>query len=511
MGVFLLEFSDAVTEEYNLKRIPTRIYIYNKKKSDALMIGVSVEGMTEIPYVKYQIRETDLRIKTMNLTTPTRLDLTEGVYVIKLVSGLHENFVGELLSEDFTENKDGTYTYQCQDMSREFQSKFDAVLPGYSIYRILQTLISNNQLKITDKVTSEVKEGWKSVFAGLRPIGYYQGSLWGNTTSLNMMEQTPKLIIRNKSFIEAIRSICFANGFVDVYFDSAGRLQIEPISLKDWQNTGLFLTSNEASKRQFKFDTTNAITGAVIQSYDKTQPGTWYTGEEVTGLNLGAFFGKLNDTSSSPVDNVIVESVKNTTSTSKTTSNTASKTSTTNNKTTNPFNNKAKKILVSADGGSSSFKNSMVKLLKKDGWTVTDLGVGPGTHSTSYNKLSKNYAVNLTIYNGCDPETIKEPVTGWLKGKHEKYGVTLVQMFDTASWTNPAGMKPYRYGNFNGYTCHKAWDDNYSGKSDAQAKINDLLKWYKKYRKQVSYCCGPTANEAYTQFKAGGYLKYKGL
>ena len=35
------------------------------------------------------------------------------------------------------------------------------------------------------------------------------------------------------------------------------------------------------------------------------------------------------------------------------------------------------------------------------------------------------------------------------------------------------------------------------------------MEYFKKYK--VLYCCGPTPQEAYEQFKAGGYLKMKGL
>lgn len=488
----------TVTEN-NLNNLPIHLYVYLKEKAENLSGFVNENLMTEIPFTKYKIKETDMRVKTMSFTSPIKLDLTIGVYLVKLVTTLHENFVGEILTDEFTENTDGTYTYQCQDMSRQYQSKFERIIDGSNVHKVLQTLLTKGGIKITDTITNSLLNKYKLQLAGLRPIELYQPSLWGNTIGTNMFEQTPKLIIRNTTYIQAIRDICNSMGDIDVYFDSNGTLQIEPISLKDWQNTGLYLTANETSSRKFKFDTTNAITGAIINATDKTKGANVYTDENIIGLNLKAFFGKLADSSDNPVQ-----------STDPKAETTAPKT-TTNNSNGNPFNNKAKKILVSADGGSADFRSSIINLLKNDGWTVTDLGTGPGTHSASYNKLSSSYSVNLTIYNGCDPETIKEPVTGWLKGKHEQYGVTLVQMFDTRSWTNPNGMKPYRYGDFTGYTCHKAWDDNYSGKSDAQAKINDLGAWYKQYRKQVLHCAGPSPSEAYAQFKAGGYLKYKGL
>lgn len=317
------------------------------------------------------------------------------------------------------------------------------------------------------------------------------------------MTYKPNMIIRNKSFIEVIRDLTIGYmRYIDVYFDEdSGLLQIEPFSVKDWLNNGLILTLDDVSSRKFKFDTTNAITGALIQSKETGGIGHKYTSTELTGLNLAAFFGTLNDAASNPNQNNTSSSGGTKTNAVKSTT----KKKTTSAKMKNPFNNKAKRIIVSVDGGSGGFKNQIVSLLRKNGWSVTDLGVGPGTHSRSYNILDSKYAVNLTIYNGADPATIAEPVTGWLKGKHEKYGVTLVQMFDTSTWTNPKGMKPYRYGNFDGYYCHKAWDDNYSS---GNVDIRNLGAWYKKYQSKVKYCCGPTPDYAMKQFNAGGYFKY---
>lgn len=492
--------STVKPEEAEYNRIDfsnKHIYITNLINGRALFNG-NFNGIS-IPFTKYDIKETDFRVKTASFTTPLAIDLTQGVILCKIVSTDHENFTGMIIVDDYPQNSDGTYTYQCQDMSRQYMGKLSLVSKGKSNYRILQSLLTRFGIGINDPITAEKKSTWKSVLSGLRPLGKYEGKLYDNPIGINMMAQKPNLIIRNKTYMEAIRDICHANGYVDVYFNEKGILQIEPIAIKDWKNTGLWLTTNEVISRDFKFDTTNMISEVVIESTNNLKAGKSYSSKNAIGLDLSVFFGFMSDSSSNPNQGVTttIKSDKKTTTSAKKTASKA-----------NPYNNKSKKILLSADGGSASFKNSIEKLLKNDGWKVTDLGVGPGTHSTAYNKLSKNYAVNLTIYNGADPATIAEPVTGWLKGKHEKYGVQLVQLFDSSSWTNPKGMKPYRYGDFNGYHCKKAWDDNYSsGKVD----IKNLGAWYKKYRKKVLHCAGPSAKEAYAQFKVGGYLKSKGL
>ena len=503
--------SETITVE-NLVNVDSKVYIGVHETGSSL---VKWGGGMEIPFNKYSIKESDFRVKTATVTTPTYVDLTTQPYLVKIVSSLHENFIGFMLSDEFTENKDGSYTYQCQDMSRQYQSKFDLNLAGnVKVIRALKYLLSRGGIPLKGTITDTMKKNFKSVLSGLHPEAYYDQKLWGNYLNINTMSYKPKMIIRNKNIMEVIRDLTIGYmRYVDVYFDeNSGMMQIEPFSAKDWMNSGIILTTDEVSSRKFKFDTTNAITGAVIQSNERTKLGNVYQSTTLTGLNLAAFFGTLTGEASNP-------NQSNSSSSGSSTSSNAvknTKKTTTNTKTTsmkNPFNNKSKNIIVSADGGSAPFKNKIVNLLKKDGWSVKDLGVGPGTHSTSYNILNKKYAVNLTIYNGPDPKTIDEPVTGWLKGKHEKYGVTLVQMFDSSSWTsktgkyNKKGMWYKRFGDFSGYRLPKAWDDNYSGASGG-VLINDLGAWYKKYDSKVKYCCGPTADYAYKQFKAGGYFKY---
>ena len=500
----------------NITKINTKIFVHPLLDSEHIEnIYAQIKSrknFTEIPWVKYQIKETDFRVKTASLTTPTKLDLTRGVHFLQIISPLHENFSGYLLSNEFTENKDGTYTYQCQDMSRMYQSKRNFLLMGdVKTHRVLQSLITRGVIPLTGKVPDSLKSRCKSILSGLRPESYYDQGLWSNYLKINTMKYKKKRIIRNKSMMEIIRDLTIGEmRYVDVFFDDNGVLQIKPFSVRDWLNTGLILTDDDVSSRKFKFDTTNAITGGLIESTDKTKVGKVYWSSSLVGLDLSAFFGSIIAETGNPNQST-------TTSSGSNKSNATKKTTTKKNATTNPFNNKKKRILVSEDrGGSAGFKSGIIKKLEKDGWSVTDLGTGPGTHSASYKKLSKKYAVNLTLYNGVDPKTVDEPITGWLKGAHEKYGVQLVQMFDSKGWLkktgkyNKKGMYYRRHGDFRGYRVPKAWDDNYSG-AGGGVLIEDLHKWYLKYYPRVIYCCGTSVSEAYAQFAAGGYFKYKGI
>ena len=330
----------------------------------------------------------------------------------------------------------------------------------------------------------------------MKSISWYSQDLYpGNRYKGNPMQQKISIMARDKSWIEVIRALVFNSlGQFDVWFSDRGVLQIEPLSKVDWENTGLHLKGDFQS-RKFKFSTTNAITAVRINGQDLTL-GTGYGASEFTKLRLDAFFGQqiTSIANPNPKPKAVASNNKNTNTNSTTMK--------------NPFNDKDKRIIVSADGGSGGFKDDIVGMLRNDGWDVNDLGVGPGTHSRSYDILDSKYAVNLTIYNGADPATIAEPITGWLAGAHEKHGVQLVQMFDTSDWTNPQGMKPYRYGDFSGYYCGKAWDDNYSS---GFVDISNLGDWYSKYYPKVIHVCGPSPSEAFNQFNAGGYFKSKGL
>ena len=471
--------------------------IYISTLLDSSLLYAGAKGWMQLPFVKYQIKESDFRVKTASITTPVNIDLTGGSVIVRIVSTKHENFIGYVLDDDFTENKDGTYTYKCQDMSREYMSKFQMISSKATNHRILKSLLSRNVIGITDKITKDMKY---SIWSGLRASWKYAGSYMGNPISLNMMLQKPKLISKNKSFMEVIRDICHAQAYVDVYFNPKGILQIEPININDWKQTGLHLEVAETSERQFSFDTTNAVTRVLVDSTDSSKLGKAYDAKSIIGLNLAAFFGKTAVETSNPSQSSSGSSTTKAVTSTKTTKKTS--TSSSSGKNGNPFNNKPKRIIVSADkGGRASFKSEIVKLLKKDGWSVTDLGIGSDQHSRSYEMLSSKYAVNLCIYNGMCAGTIKECYDGWLKGKHEKYGVALVNMWDTSSWTarkgrnNPKGDWYHRNGDMSDYYLATAHD----WKNGGNPVIKSVSAYFKKYK--VLYCCGPTPAQVTTNLK----------
>ena len=470
------------------------IYITRLANAQYMNTKVQWSSKHRIPFTKYNIKESDWRVKTATFSSPSYLDLTTGQHAVLIKSKYHENFTGIVLDVEYDE-QNGIYNYQCQDWSRRYMDTMESIIKGdVTLYNYLMHLLSGAAISLNP--TTKEKNKYKTVLSGLRKIGLYDQALYkGNIYNGNPMTGKPKFIVRNKPIVEIIRDLMYSQlGFFDIWFNDKGVLQVEPLSKTDWETTGLHLTDKEFANRKFKFSTTNVITGVGVNG-EGTSLGKTFTTKDLLGLDLSAFFGNVT----TGIDN------PNKSSASKKSSNAVS-TNNTIGKDGNPFNNKAKKIMVCADGGSGSYMNKIVSILQREGWSCTVLGEGPSYHSIAYQQVDSSYAANLVICNGFCVGSIRECYDGWLKGSHERKGVQLIYMFDTSSWTNRRGMYPYRYGDFHGADIERAWDDNFSAGDPA---IHDVEGYLIKYK--VCYCCGPTPEEAMEQFRAGGYLRMKGL
>ena len=472
-------------------------HIYIAQKTDATSVAINLKTWTwnEIPFVKYQIRETDFRRKTANFTTSHQLDLTDGLYIIKIVSTLHENFTGVFLSKDYTINDDGTFKYQCQDFSRFYQSKIGAILAGdVTWYRYLKWLLSRNTVPVKGTISNSIKKSYGTLWSGLKPLDMYKPSLYGNPISTNMLAQKPKVIINDTSMMDQILAICHTYADVDVYFNSNGVLQIKPISKEEWKNTGLVLTQyDEVGSANIKFDTKNVITDVNVQSTDELKKATLYTSKDLLGLNLNAFFG------------VITESVKNPASSAKSTSSSKSSSkSTTVSKTGNPYGTKKKYLLIDADGGETvSFLKEIAKYIRKAGWTVDiDTNIGPGAHSRNYKKVKKGCYMN--VYNGLCADTIAEMAYSYYGGVIKKNGSVHCPAWDTRTWNER--NKPYKYSIEKLSSLKTAHDWN---RGSTVGSLKNPAQYMAK--NGIKYCIGPSAKTIADQFLAGGYRAYKGI
>lgn len=468
-----------------------RCKLYVGRKTNAASLGGNWNNpknyIKKIQWTKYQIKESDFRTKTATFTSPVDLDLTTGLYFLRITSPYHENFVGPIISNEYDEEND-LYSYQCQDWSRMYQSKPELIPNKATVYELLEYLITRGGVEwFNKKKKKKQKKKFKNILKGLRPIEMYYQAWYGNILKINPMKKKMTAIMRDRSYMELIRDLTIGTvGYVDVYFNDNGVIQVRPLARKDWYNTGLFLYSNELQNRKIKFDTTNVITDVRVNG-TKYSIGKLKTSESLLGLDLSAFFGSISTT--------INPQTTTTTTTTQSSEPVAAG--------SNPYGNKSKKLWIDADSGSDGAKNSIARALEKAGWSVHVGGTGPGYHYSDYWDVGSDYQCLLTVYNGFCAGTIREAYSDSIQNTLNKKNVVLIPVFETSTWTNERGMKPYKYGDFSGYNAKRAWDDNFSG---SDPSIDNVSDWFKK--NNAIYCCHPTTEGIVEQFLAGGYFKW---
>lgn len=439
-------------------------------------------------WTQYQIKESDMRIKTATFTSPNYIDLTTGLYSILITSPMHEDFGGVILNVEY-DKKTGWYSYQCQDYSRHYQGKFEVITDNkITQYRLLQYLLTRGGIPINGKVTKKMLNEWKYELSGLRPAYQYDQKYWGNVLSYNMMILKNLMIIRDKSFIEAIRDLVYGSGsFIDIYFDKYGVLHLEPYYVTDLYKTGLYLTTPEIAQAKYKFDTTDIITGVNIQSTNKTSVGNFYHSLDLVNFDLSAFFGNLDASISNPN--------QSSSSNGKTTS--SQKQSTTKTNTNNPYNTKNKAVEISSDNinGKSTDKarlNKIAKLLKKNGWKVTNHGVGSNMHSEKHLQIKNG--VHFCLMGGVDAGMIREVTINSSYVRKQKS----LNSRTVWAWLPPAS--DIRKGG-NRYTwMPRSHDDNYSPKSFKGVSYPSK----KLVKAKVPFMYGSNADEIVAKFLKGG-------
>lgn len=473
----------------NVNKIENNANLYVTRKDDASSIIVDWNKKKEIHWEKYQIKETDMRVKTATFTSPQYLDLTTGQYCLLISSPMHEDFGGVILNVEY-DDKNDLYSYQCQDFSRFYQSKFELINNGkYTNYRVLQYLLTQGGIPLKGKITKKMKKKYKKELSGLRPKWQYQqGKEVGNTIKYNPMDYKNAMIMRNKSYIEAIRDLSLGVGaFYDVYFDKYGVPHIEPYHRDDLLKSGLTLTTPEIASKQYKFDTTNILTGTLVHSSNKLKNGKLYTSEQVINLDLSAFFGKLYTS---------MDSESSSTSTSS-----SNKQSTDKSKNGNPYGTKKKALELSFDNYKNSstdkaFVNDLKKLLKKNGWKVTKSRIGSNMHTEKHMKIKNG--VHFCVMNGVDAGMIREvSINSSYVKKQKKLNCRTVW-----AWirTDPKRKNDIRKGGNSEHWIVRGHDDNYS-----PSGFNGIKEPRKKLIKaKVPFMYGKDAKEIVSKFCSGG-------
>ena len=385
---------------YDINLVQNQSLVFVNRMNNAKSITMKGWDTSNPTYwSKYQIKETDMRQKTASFTSPQYLDLTTGLYTVLITSPYHEDFGGIILTVDYDKST-GLYEYQCQDFSRKYQSKFSLISKNNSYYNLLRLFLT--QMGVSNgkgKVSTAKLKNYSRQLSGLRPKLYYDQGIWENGIKFNPMTNVQQMIFRDVSYIDAIRDLVFGTGaYIDVYFDKYGVLQIKPFSKNDWLQNGIYLTTPELASSKFKFDTTNIITGVVVNSEDRSKKGKYYSSEKLVRLDLSAFFGNLN----ASVDNP-----------NKTTTSTSTK-STSNKKSTKTKTKEGTGITVFMNIDNIHSKSADMKLmkdigkyLKKRGYKIEIGGIGPGYHYSQINRVKKN-GIYMCIYGGACAGTLKE-------------------------------------------------------------------------------------------------------
>ncbi|WP_408072300.1 hypothetical protein [Butyrivibrio sp. JL13D10] len=160
------------------------------------------------------------------------------------------------------------------------------------------------------------------------------------------------------------------------------------------------------------------------------------------------------------------------------------------------------KAWINADGGSDELKLQIADLLKKRGWEVYVGKTYSNAHYEDYFNVTSDYQVYITIYNGFCAGTVREAYSSEIQKVLRDKGVTLVIIWDSSLWLEK--MKPYRYGDFNGYHAKRSWDDNFSSEDPSIEDVGVFMK-----ENEAVYCVGPTADLIMEQFDAGGYFNWE--
>lgn len=331
----------------------------------------------DISFISYEIIETDPRVKTAKFTTKEYFDLTAGILWVYISSPYHENFGGKILKVDYDKDK-GLYTYQCQDGRRNYMNKFRDITTNSntSVYNHLRMLLMSPLFP--DPNTADANEMNKYVnhklLSGLRPLDAYNLEQVG-IKAQNSYKNKPGESLSYDSAMDKIMNYSHVDGTpVDVYFTPEGVCQIEPINVKTWLKSGFKITHTDLSSYKYGFDTTNILTGVNVQTPQegfvlKNADNRIFNNESV---GLSYYFGG-NIGMISPV-NKQVETEGGNSGSSSSGGGSSSATG----------KNKGKTVIVACDinnGRDSAMLGSVCSKLENAGYSVINLGIGPGYFS----------------------------------------------------------------------------------------------------------------------------------
>ena len=485
----------------SISKNETRLYIM--RMSDPRGNNVSWKTKHEIFWKKYQIKETDMRAKTATFTSNTYLDLTAGTYCVLITSPQHEDFGGVILSVE-REKDTGLYNYQCQDFTRLYIDRVDAVLNNVTLHRLLKWCLSKCYVPLTGDAT-KMQEKWSVALSGLKPAYQYDQEFYGSIIkNWNPMTMSVNAVIKGKTLMEIIRDYVLGSGaYIDVYPNKYGVIQIEPYHKDDWLTSCVEIPMEAISDMKVNFNTTNIITEAIVESNDQLSTGHMYSSKDLVGLDLALIFGNNSASTSNPNQTTTATT---TTSTSKSAASNASKkntnTATAKKNSNNPYGTKKKVVHLNMDDingytNDNNVMKAMAKILKKNGWTVKIAGWGSESHYKKRDKVKNG--VWFCLYGGVCAGTLKEHgSSSWFLNPLKKNKSRVVVGFFPPASSILKGGKYYKH-------LGPAYD--WQG-SQSYANLNYPAAWLSKHG--VPFMYAKTAKDMVAKFLAGGdnYKKY---
>jgi len=432
--------------DINLADNQTRIYVTRMGSAKAIHIS-DWNGKIQVYWTKYQIKETDMRVKTATFTSPNPIDLTTGKHIVLITSTMHEDFAGPIIKAEYDEETK-LYSYQCQDWRRQYISKVEAFFVNEKVYDILKWAITRGEIPIKGDKKKE-KES-KKTLSGLLPANSYSQKYYGSTINDNPMTMTRSLVVKDKTFMEVIEDLIYGTGaYIDIYFNKYGVIQFEPYHKDEWAKTGLHLEPYMVSSRKYTFDTTNILTSTIVKSTDNTKIGEKVTSKELINLDLSAFFGQNTSTVQNPNQ-----------STKSTSTSSGANTGKSNNNSKSSTPGKGTPVFINTDNiNNKSADKKMLKdiaeRLNKQGYKCTVGGVGSMTHYDDINKVKKN-GIYFTMYGGRCAGTLKEQCYSGhyhnvLKKKNAKMVVGFLNRKLTDGWLPRAHDDNFSPSSFKGW------------------------------------------------------------
>ncbi len=380
----------------------------------------------EIPFEKFSIDEGNYENRTATFTSDTNLELEDKNVAIK-ITGDFPTFSGLVLSK---QKKPGSlYEYKCQDWNRIYMSK-PYMNEKKSVHLLIKQL-----LNFADDSTT-------NVHAGLLDPSKYEQKKYGSIISFNPMKTTKQIKGSDKTVKEWIEYLIYSqHPFIRIHYNNTGRMLFTPYHFNDYVKEVASFHYTDLTDWDWNFNQTNVVTGAYVNGKYMNVAKMFGSHDPYT------FLAKLVSTK---------QAEKNNETTSKT--KTSKKT---NPKSNNPYNTKKKEVWVSMDnwqGGSIDRKyyDTVCSTIKKQGWKVHKIGIGPQTHDE--NHIASSGAKNgvwLTVYGGVDVGCIRETCFD------TSYKNILLRrnLLPVIAFNSTADIR--RGGNrFSGLA--KAWDDNYS-------------------------------------------------